>query len=91
MFGPESGKDEWSGLPFVYEKVRVRNGARVECCYRFFNMFVKEGCRMVEMSCTEHDRHATESQFIMHTVGRMLAKLNLESTPINTKGYETFV
>ena len=46
---------------------------------------------MVEMSCTKHDRHTAESQFITHTVGRMLAKLNLESTPINTKGYETLL
>ena len=46
---------------------------------------------MVEMSCTEHDCHATERKFIMHTIGRMLAKLNLESTPINTKVYETLL
>jgi arogenate dehydrogenase (NADP+) len=91
MFGPESGKAGWSGLPFVYEKVRVGKGARAERCYRFLNIFAQEGCRMVEMSCTEHDRHAAESQFITHTVGRMLAKLNLESTPINTKGYETLL
>lgn len=91
MFGPESGKAGWSGLPFVYEKVRVGKGARAERCYRFLNIFAKEGCRMVEMSCAEHDRHAAESQFITHTVGRMLAKLNLESTPINTKGYETLL
>ena len=46
---------------------------------------------MVEISCTEHDRHAVESKFHMHTVGTMLANLNLESTPINTKGYETLL
>jgi len=46
---------------------------------------------MVEMSCAEHDRYAAEGQFITHTVGRMLGKLNLESTPINAKGYETLL
>jgi arogenate dehydrogenase (NADP+) len=56
MFGPESGKAGWSGLSFVYEKVRVGKGARAERCYRFLDIFAKEGCRMVEMSCTEHDR-----------------------------------
>jgi arogenate dehydrogenase (NADP+) len=91
MFGPENGKAGLSGLPFVYEKVRVGKGVRAEHCYTFFNIFTKEGCRMVEMTCAEHDRHAVESQFITHTVGRMLAKLNLESTPINTKGYETLL
>jgi len=91
MFGPESGKTGWSGLPFVYEKVRIGKGARAERCYRFLNIFAKEGCRMVEMSCAEHDRYAAESQFTTHTVGRMLGKLNLESTPINTKGYESLL
>jgi len=43
---------------------------------------------MVEMSCAEHDRYVAESQFITHTIGRMLGRLGLESTPIATKGYE---
>ena len=29
-----------------------------------------QGCRMVEMSCEEHDRYAAGSQFLTHTVGR---------------------
>jgi arogenate dehydrogenase (NADP+) len=92
MFGPESGKDSWKGLPFVYDKVRVGSDeTRVSRCDRFLDVFAKEGCRMVEMSCAEHDRHAAESQFITHTVGRVLEKLMLEKTPINTKGYETLL
>lgn len=91
MFGPESGKAGWSGLPLVYDKVRIGQGLRAERCQQFLNIFAKEGCRMVEMSCAEHDRHAAETQFITHTVGRMLANLNLESTPINTKGYESLL
>jgi arogenate dehydrogenase (NADP+), plant len=43
------------------------------------------------MSCAEHDAHAAETQFLTHTVGRMLAMLELRSTPINTKGYETLL
>lgn len=46
---------------------------------------------MVEMSCADHDRHAAGTQFITHTMGRILEKLKLESTPINTKGYETLL
>ncbi|KAM7508269.1 hypothetical protein LguiA_018722 [Lonicera macranthoides] len=92
MFGPESGKDSWKGLPFVYDKVRIGSEeARISRCERFLDIFTNEGCRMVEMSCAEHDRHAAESQFITHTVGRVLEKLNLEKTPINTKGYETLL
>jgi len=89
MFGPESGKDGWGGLPFVYDKVRVSNeGLRAKRCERFLDIFSREGCRMVEMSCAEHDRYVAESQFITHTIGRMLGRLGLESTPISTKGYE---
>ncbi|XP_059637868.1 arogenate dehydrogenase 2, chloroplastic [Cornus florida] len=92
MFGPESGKDGWTGLPFVYDRVRVGDEeSRVSRCDRFLEIFAKEGCRMVEMLCAEHDRHAAGSQFITHTMGRILEKLRLDATPINTKGYETLL
>uniref|UniRef100_A0A0E0PYW0 Prephenate/arogenate dehydrogenase domain-containing protein n=1 Tax=Oryza rufipogon TaxID=4529 RepID=A0A0E0PYW0_ORYRU len=92
MFGPESGKHGWSGLPFVYDKVRVaKEGDQAAKCEQFLSIFEREGCRMVEMLCEEHDRYAAGSQFITHTIGRILSQLNLESTPINTKGYETLL
>ncbi|XP_022730469.1 arogenate dehydrogenase 1, chloroplastic [Durio zibethinus] len=92
MFGPESGKNGWNGLPFVFDKVRVGSDERrVARCNRFLDIFAHEGCRMVEMTCAEHDQHAAGSQFITHTMGRVLEKLELESTPINTKGYETLL
>ena len=37
--------------------------------------FAAEGCRMVEMSCEEHDQLAASTQFITHTVGRMLGAM----------------
>jgi len=97
MFGPESGKHSWEGLTFQYEKVRVSNGEarrgftadeRVEA---FLDIWREEGCKMVEMSCEEHDRLAASSQFITHTVGRVLGELDLESTPIDTKGYQSLL
>ncbi|OEL35718.1 Arogenate dehydrogenase 2, chloroplastic [Dichanthelium oligosanthes] len=92
MFGPESGKHGWSKLPFVYDKVRVaEDGDQAAKCDQFLSIFEQEGCRMVEMSCAEHDRYAAGSQFITHTVGRVLSQLNPQSTPINTKGYETLL
>ncbi|KAK6236139.1 hypothetical protein QUC31_019897 [Theobroma cacao] len=92
MFGPESGKNGWKGLAFVFDKVRVGSDEkRVARCNRVLDVFAREGCRMVEMSCAEHDWHAAGSQFITHTMGRVLEKLKLESTPINTKGYETLL
>ncbi|XVF88284.1 hypothetical protein PTKIN_Ptkin19aG0037600 [Pterospermum kingtungense] len=92
MFGPESGKNGWNGLPFVFDKVRVGiDERRVARCNRFLDAFAREGCRMVEMTCAEHDWYAAGSQFITHTMGRVLEKLKLESTPINTKGSETLL
>ena len=39
MFGPESGKHGWSGLPFVYERVRLRNARR---CEEFVTWYVQK-------------------------------------------------
>ncbi|KAE8700614.1 Arogenate dehydrogenase 1 [Hibiscus syriacus] len=92
MFGPESGKTAWAGLPFVYDKVRIGDEeSRVKRCDKFLGIFENEGCRMVEMCCMEHDKYAAGSQFVTHTMGRLLEKFGLESSPINTKGYETLL
>ncbi|KAL0403848.1 UNVERIFIED_CONTAM: Arogenate dehydrogenase 2, chloroplastic [Sesamum radiatum] len=92
MFGPESGKHSWQNLPFVFEKVRIGNeDSRLSRVENFLDIFKKEGCRMVEMTCAEHDKYAAGTQFITHTMGRILEKLQLDSTPINTKGYETLL
>jgi arogenate dehydrogenase (NADP+), plant len=90
MFGPESARDGggWAGLPFVFDRVRVRDRARAEA---FLGVFAREGCRMVEMPCEEHDAHAAGTQFLTHTVGRTLALLRLEATPVDTRGYETLL
>lgn len=46
---------------------------------------------MVEMTCEEHDRQAASTQFVTHTVGRMLGTMQLASTDINTRGYEALL
>ncbi|KAJ8434991.1 hypothetical protein Cgig2_027834 [Carnegiea gigantea] len=92
MFGPDSGKAGWGGLPFVFDKVRVGSDpARITRVEAFLGVFRAAGCRMVEMSCAEHDRYAAGSQFITHMMGRVLEKLGLGNTPINTKGYESLL
>lgn len=92
MFGPESGKGSWNGLPLVYDKVRIGTDPnRERRCAAFLAAFESEGCRMVEMTCEEHDKLAASSQFITHTVGRMLGRMILPDTPINTKGYESLL
>ena len=46
---------------------------------------------MVEMSCEDHDRHAASTQFITHTVGRVLGHMHPVSTPIDTRGYQSLL
>lgn len=92
MFGPDSGKASWDGLNFMYEKVRVgEEEERQDRCDIFLDFFRREGCNMVEMTCEEHDRYAASTQFITHTVGRMLGAMELQKTEIDTKGYESLL
>ncbi|XP_047978307.1 arogenate dehydrogenase 1, chloroplastic-like [Salvia hispanica] len=88
MFGPESGKDGWKDLPLMFDKVRIRNEA---ACSDFLQIFATEGCKMMEMSCEEHDEFSARSQFLTHTVGRVLAEMEVEPTPIDTKGFQKLV
>ena len=53
--------------------------------------FRAEGCRMVEMTCEEHDRQAASTQFITHTVGRVLGAMDVRPTDINTKGFDALL
>lgn len=55
---------------------------------RFLSIWEEEGCRMVQLSCVEHDEYAANSQFITHLMGRILGKQGLSPTPIDTKGFE---
>lgn len=92
MFGPDSGKGSWKNLNLMYEKVRIgEEDDRIHKCNSFLEFFANEGCNMVEMTCEEHDRYAASTQFITHTVGRMLGAMNLGKTPIDTKGYESLL
>ena len=70
----EVAREECS--PVVLVQVRVIDFHRAA---RLLSLFEDEGCRMVKMSCEEHDRHAAGSQFVTHLTGRLLSKLRLQS------------
>lgn len=92
MFGPDSGKGSWQGLNFMYDRVRVGSSReRQQRVEKFLQFFRDEGCRMVEMTCEEHDRQAASTQFITHTVGRVLGAMDLKPTDINTKGFDSLL
>lgn len=86
MFGPESGKFGWQGLPFLYDRVRIADDER---CKHFLSLWETERCKMIEMSSDQHDEYAANSQFITHLTGRILWQQNLVPTPIDTKGFQT--
>ncbi|KAA8539526.1 hypothetical protein F0562_026218 [Nyssa sinensis] len=88
MFGPESGKDGWKDLTFVYDRVRIRDEA---ICSSFLKIFGSEGCKMLEMPCEEHDRLAARSQFLTHIIARTLSEMEINSTSIDTKNFQTLV
>lgn len=88
MFGPESGKHGWGGLPFVFERVRLRDAPR---CEEFLKWWADQGCRMVDMTCELHDECAAGSQFLTHFTGRVLGHLGMRTTPINTKGFDSLL
>ncbi len=79
MFGPVSGRRSWEGLNLMYERVRVPAGRpdRLARCEAFLDAFRRQGCRMVEMTCEEHDKLAARTQFITHTVGRTLSGMEV--------------
>jgi len=157
MFGPDSGKNGWQGLTFVYERTRIHGAmleseANADTSYhplhwqnnhtdhdisndmkkeenslweedeaddimgtfldekgirhtfheeseaylegmdrmeRFLSIWEEEGCRMIPLSCKNHDTYAANSQFITHLTGRILGDQGLKQTPIDTKGFES--
>jgi prephenate dehydrogenase len=122
MFGPDSGKNGWQNLNFVYERTRIDHVVLdpsssphqrtdvlvnmtgeyhsihedseshiegVDRIERFLSIWEEEGCRMVPMSCAEHDSFAANSQFITHLMGRILGNQGLAPTPIDTMGFES--
>mmetsp|Transcript_32365 Transcript_32365/g.72534 ORF Transcript_32365/g.72534 Transcript_32365/m.72534 type:complete len:566 (-) Transcript_32365:130-1827(-) len=88
MFGPQSGARSWIGLPFMFEKVRVRQQVAGALAASVLQFFERQGCQMIAMSCEEHDEYAARSQFITHFTGRVLGNLKLSSTPVDTQGFK---
>lgn len=58
-------------------------------CDQFLSIWESARCKMIEMTCEQHDEYAANSQFITHLTGRILWQQNLVPTPIDTKGFQT--
>lgn len=68
MFGPVSGAESWEHLPFMYDAVRT-TPSRQDVCDAFIDIYRREKCRMVPMTCNAHDDEAACSQFLTHVTG----------------------
>jgi prephenate dehydrogenase/prephenate dehydratase len=84
MFGPDSAKNGLTGLAFVIWPLQVSDTTY----HAWFDYFIYRELRVVEMSPDEHDRLAANSQGITHYIGRVLERMNLQETPIDTAGFK---
>jgi prephenate dehydrogenase len=84
MFGPDSAAGGVRGLPMVFAKLAGDQKVYAE----WLRFFGELGIRTVEMSPDEHDRLAAYSQGVTHYMGRVLDRLELQPTPIDTAGFK---
>ena len=82
MFGPDSSKNGFDGLPMIMDKFTADKNN-----YDFWKQyFLSKKLRIVEMSAKEHDRLAANSQGLTHFIGRLLELYRLKPTPIDSLG-----
>jgi len=82
MFGPDSSKKGFKGLPIVLDKFKTSSQN-----YEFFKKYFRsKGLKIIEMSAEEHDKTVAKSQVMTHLVGRVLNDFGYLQSPINTKG-----
>lgn len=82
MFGPDSTKDGFAHLPLIMHKEKVEKST-----YNFWeNFFQKKEITVIEMTPEKHDRLAARSQGLTHFVGRLLEKMDVKPTSIDSLG-----
>jgi prephenate dehydrogenase len=82
MFGPDSSKSGFTGLPIV-----IYNHDALNENYDYWkSIFAHLGLTVIEMSPVEHDRIAAKSQGMAHFMGRLLETMQIPETPIDTYG-----
>jgi prephenate dehydrogenase len=83
MFGPDSAREGFAGLPMVLHPVRL--GSTELAQWRQF--FERVGLSVQIMDPELHDREAAFTQGLTHYLGRVLAELELQPSRIATLGY----
>ena len=82
MFGPDSSKWGFEGLPMILDKFRANSEN-----YEFWKgYFANKKLRVIEMSARQHDKLAANSQGLTHFLGRLLDSFDMKPTPIDSLG-----
>ncbi|MBI2085747.1 prephenate dehydrogenase/arogenate dehydrogenase family protein [Candidatus Daviesbacteria bacterium] len=82
MFGPDSSKNSFEGLPIILDKFMTSNGT-----YQFWKEYFKnKKLQVIELSAKKHDKMAASSQGLTHFVGRLLNTYGIKKTPIDSLG-----
>jgi arogenate dehydrogenase (NADP+), plant len=82
MFGPDSSKNGFAGLPIILDKFQTD-----ETNFNFWkNYFKKQQLQVIEMTAKEHDKLAADSQGLTHFIGRLLDEFGMQPTAIDTVG-----
>ncbi len=80
MFGPDSARDGFEGLPMILDAYRTSSDT-----YQFWkNYFGQKRLQVIEMTADEHDQLAASSQGLSHFMGRLLEAYAFEETPIDS-------
>jgi len=82
MFGPDSSKFGFEGLPFIIDKFKAD-----QINYNYWkNYFENKKLRVIELLAKEHDKLAANSQGLAHFIGRLLNMYGLKATLIDSLG-----
>ena len=87
MFGPDSATKRADRPPIVTWPLRDPHRRYDALCHAFDRL----GLRVVEMTPDRHDAEAARTQGVTHLIGRALAQLRMDRSPIATLGYERLV
>lgn len=82
MFGPDSSKNGFEGLPLIIDKFMADNNNFIF----WKGYFQSKKLNIIEMSAQDHDRLAANSQGLTHFIGRLLNDYHLKNTPIDSMG-----
>ena len=82
MFGPDSSKDGFSGLPLIIDKFKS-DKKNFDFWKKFF---ISKGLKVVEMSAKEHDRLSANTLGVSQFLGRLLEEFKFKSTSIDSLG-----